>query len=293
MQDIFQSKVERVELETGLYIIASPIGNLKDISLRGLEVLKSLDIIFCEDTRVTSALLSHFNISGKKLYTYNNYSDHDVRETITDIITKDKVPVGLISDAGTPLISDPGYKLVSLCTKLKIKVIPIPGPCAIITALSASGISSDKFMFYGFLSSKKTEKHEQLQEILNNRHTTICYETANRLLTSLTDIVEIDPDRKICVARELTKLHEEIISDTAQNILNYFNNNPDKLRGEIVLLIEKNTKTLELDLIIDNDTIKKYLKFLRPKDCASLLSEISGVNKKNIYNNIIKLTSGK
>lgn len=293
MQDLFEIfnknyDKNRGVIEKALYIVPTPIGNLEDITIRALNILERCDLIICEDTRISGNMLNFYGINNKKLYVYNDHSNEEQRNNVINLL-KDDNSVALITDAGTPLISDPGYKLVDECKKQNIRVIPLPGASASITALSASGISSDTFLFYGFLSPKASEKTKELQEILKNKSATICYETANRLLSTLEIINGIDENRKICVAREITKLHEDIKTDNVKNILDYYNNNSEKLKGEIVIIIEKFQDNKHIETSINYDTINIYLKYLSAKDCSNLLSDLYGINKKEIYKKILEV----
>lgn len=293
MQDLFEvfSKnynKNRGVIEKALYIVPTPIGNLEDITIRALNILERCDLIICEDTRISGNMLNFYGINNKKLYVYNDHSSEEQRNNVINLL-KNNNSVALITDAGTPLISDPGYKLVDECKKQNIKVIPLPGASASITALSASGISSDTFLFYGFLSPKVSEKTKELQEILKNKSATICYETANRLLSTLEIINSIDENRKICIAREITKLYEDIKTDNVKNILDYYNNNSEKLKGEIVMIIEKFQDNKHVEMGIDYNTINIYLKYLSAKDCSNLLSDLYGINKKEIYKKVLEV----
>lgn len=288
MQELF-NKITRKNLENNLYIIPTPIGNLEDITFRALNILQNCDIIFCEDTRNTKKLLNLYDINNKILYTYNNYSDDNQRNNIINLIKNEKKAIALVSDAGTPLISDPGYKLVDLCIKNAINIIPLPGASASITALSASGLSTDEFLFYGFLSANKHEKEKELKNLVENNYTTICYETAIRLINTLEMLYNIDKNKKICIARELTKVFEDIKTNTVENVLSYYKNNKDKIRGEIVLIIEKKEENNKNEFLIDDKIIKKYLKYLSKKDASELLADLYNINKKIIYNYLIGL----
>lgn len=293
MQDLFEvfSKnynKNRGVIEKALYIVPTPIGNLEDITIRALNILERCDLIICEDTRISGNMLNFYGINNKKLYVYNDHSSEEQRNNVINLL-KNNNSVVLITDAGTPLISDPGYKLVDECKKQNIKVIPLPGASASITALSASGISSDTFLFYGFLGPKVSEKTKELQEILKNKSATICYETANRLLSTLEIINSIDENRKICIAREITKLYEDIKTDNVKNILDYYNNNSEKLKGEIVMIIEKFQDNKHVEIGIDYNTINIYLKYLSAKDCSNLLSDLYGINKKEIYKKVLEV----
>lgn len=288
MQELF-NKITRKNLENNLYIIPTPIGNLEDITFRALNILQNCDIIFCEDTRNTKKLLNLYDINNKILYTYNNYSDDNQRNNIINLIKNEKKAIALVSDAGTPLISDPGYKLVDLCIKNAINIIPLPGASASITALSASGLSTDEFLFYGFLSANKHEKEKELKNLVENNYTTICYETAIRLINTLEMLYNIDKNKKICIARELTKVFEDIKTNTVENVLSYYKNNKDKIKGEIVLIIEKKEENNKNEFLIDDKIIKKYLKYLSKKDASELLADLYNINKKIIYNYLIGL----
>jgi 16S rRNA (cytidine1402-2'-O)-methyltransferase len=287
MQEFFNS-VNFEPLESALYVLATPIGNLKDITVRALEVLKSCDIIFCEDTRVSKKLLTLYNINeNKRFFTYNNYSEYTTRENIFNLINKGN-PVVLMSDAGTPLISDPGFKLVRFLKENNIKVIPIGGISAGITALSCSGISSDKFEFFGFLPVKNKEKNKKLHEILEKNNSVICYESPNRLLDTLEIIKNIDSERIICVAREITKKFENIITAAADYLYNYYFNNQNDLRGEVVIIIEKSVKIKKLDLNNLKTILTESLKYMSVKDSSEFLSGVLGINRKELYKILLK-----
>lgn len=217
-----------------LYVVATPIGNLKDITLRALEVLREVDLVACEDTRVTKKLLDHYQID-KKLISYHQHSRVSKIDYIVNLLKEGKT-VAMVSDAGTPSISDPGRKLVSEVEKVEgIKVIPIPGPSAIISALSVSGVNADKFVFLGFLPTKKG-RETIFKEIKGEEKTVVFYESVHRILKTL-ERLNVGA-RRVVVCRELTKIFEEIIKGTKEEVLNYFKNNKDKIKGEFVVIIE-------------------------------------------------------
>ena len=217
-----------------LYIVATPIGNLDDITLRGLEILKNVDYILCEDTRKAKVLLDRYKID-KKLISYHQHSKVTKADYIIKLLLDGK-NLALVSDAGTPSISDPGRKLVEEVEKIAhIKIIPIPGPSAIITALSASGLNADKFTFLGFLPTKKG-RNKIFLEIKIEQKTVVFYESVYRIIKTLNSL-DI-ADRKVVVCRELTKMFEEIIKGTREEVLNYFEENSDKIKGEFVVIIE-------------------------------------------------------
>ena len=272
-----------------LYIIATPIGNLGDISLRALKILSSLDIIYCEDTRMTGKLLKNYGIKPAKLEVYNDYSNQNHRESIINKIKNSNIKFGLVSDAGTPLISDPGYKLVKECVKNSIKITHVPGASSLTTSLVLSGLPSHNFFFGGFLEKSKTQRKKQLENALIYKSTSLWYESPNRLLETLKLIIELNSDSLISVLRELTKLNEEVISGSPFDVYEQITKKT-KLKGEIVLVISNNyqlhyTKEMILDLIKKN-----YSKF-STKELALYISNKTGLPKKSIYNTIIELKS--
>jgi 16S rRNA (cytidine1402-2'-O)-methyltransferase len=271
------------EIKTALYIVATPIGNLEDITLRALEILKVADFIVCEDSRVTQRLLMAHKIADKKFILYNDHSDEKTREKILNFLIQGKI-LALVSDAGTPLISDPGYKLISYLKKYNQKVIPLPGASAVTSALCASGLACDNFLFLGFLPTSEIQKTKLLKSLPKN-FTFIFFESAHRALESLNLVFETLGNRKCCAARELTKIHEEIISDEVKNVINFFENDPGKLRGEFVIIVEKADKS---EKNLSEEELIKEIKSsidagLSLKDLSQNLAEIHGLNKKEIY----------
>ncbi len=219
-----------------LYIISTPIGNLKDITLRAIEILKQSDIILAEDTRRTSVLLNHYNIQNKKLISFNDFNKEKKTESIINELKQNK-SISLVSDSGTPGISDPGFYLIRESVKHNMEIIPIPGPTASIAALISSGFPTDSFIFYGFIPKKEKAKIDFFNKIKNNNQTTIIYESPYRLIKTLKTMSEIIPNRQICIARELTKKFEEFIRGTAKDIYNKLNNKT--IKGEITIIINK------------------------------------------------------
>jgi 16S rRNA (cytidine1402-2'-O)-methyltransferase len=276
-------------LQNALYIVPTPIGNLRDITLRALDVLSEVKTIICEDSRVSGKLLNFYQISGKKFIIYNDNSQEEVRKKILHLLLSGK-SIALLSDAGTPLISDPGYKLISFLKNFNQKIIPLPGACAVTTAICASAIACDNFLFIGFLPTSKIQK-ENLLESLKNQATFVFFEAPTRVLKTLQSIKKVLGNRKICIAKELTKLHEEIISDEVDNLIKSFEVN-DKIKGEFVIIVQKSDKDLlsfsKEDL---SKAIKSELKNQESlKDLSQKLSEIYGINKKEIYQLAIKLS---
>ena len=218
-----------------LYLIPTPIGNLEDMTLRSIRVLKEVDVIFAEDTRTSGILLKHLDIS-KPLFAHHAHNEHVGVAGVIKLLKEGKV-VGLISDAGTPGISDPGFLLVKTCIEQGIDVETLPGASALIPALVNSGFPLDRFVFEGFLPHKKG-RQTRWKAIAEEERTSVLYESPHRLHKALEQIIEfIGPDRPIMVARELSKMHEQMVRGSAAEVLLYFDQNPDKIRGEIVIVI--------------------------------------------------------
>ena len=217
-----------------IYLVATPIGNLEDITLRAIRILKEVDIIVAEDTRQTLKLLNHFNMT-KEMISFHRHSTQDKLEKIIEK-AKNGENIAVVSDAGTPVISDPGEHIVKRALEEKIEIIPIPGPCALIAALIASGIDAKEFTFFGFLPLNKKSRRNILDEIKESRKTIILYEAPHKLRETLKDLDQIIEDRKIVLAREITKIHEEYITGTAKELLEKM----QEPKGEFVIIIEKN-----------------------------------------------------
>ncbi len=271
------------------YVIATPIGNLQDITIRAIETLKLCDVIICEDTRVTSRLLEKYDIKNKKLLTYNDNSDELLRKKIAKLFLTGAT-LGLVSDAGTPLISDPGYKLIQFLRENNVKITPIPGASSIITALSVGAIACDNFLFIGFLPNSQTQRQNSLKELPKN-FTLVFFESAQRIEEMLQDLFKIFGNRKIAIARELTKIHEEIINGDLTDLLDFFTKNPDKLRGEFVVILEKahrSEKSLTQDELIA-EIKKAYAGGLGIKELSQNLAEIHALHKKDVYQLALKI----
>ena len=272
-----------------LFIVATPIGNLDDITFRAVEVLKSVDIVFAEDTRHSKKLLLHLDIS-KPIRAFHDHNERDKTKAIIGEIHSGK-SIALISDAGTPLISDPGYFLVAQAKKECLRVVPIPGPSALITALSASGLASDRFTFLGFLPRKKTARVKLLKSLINRTETSIFYESPKRILATLTDMHRIFGDnREVCLAKELTKVFETIQTDSIPNLIKYLTFDQNNQKGEFVILISANDK-------IDIAEAEAQLDSLLPILCAEmgtskaakLAAKITGIDKNQCYKKAIDL----
>ena len=284
MSETILPTAERPEpLDPGLYIVATPIGNLGDMTLRALDVLKRCDGVACEDTRVTGKLLKHFGIS-KPLWRYNDHSEQNDRRRLVESMQSRAVV--LVSDAGTPLVSDPGYRLVNDCREEGIAITAIPGACAAIAGLSISGLPNDRFLFAGFLPSKDKARREVLGELAEVDSTLVFYETAPRLVKSIMAIGEILPDREIAVARELTKLHEEVRRGFSHGLAAWFESHPPK--GEIVLMIgppvagDMSEADAELLLI-------EALRSEKASRAAAIVAKQTGLDRKQLYARALEL----
>lgn len=269
-----------------VYLVASPIGNIDDITLRALKVLKEADIIACEDTRNTSLLLKRLGIEHKKLYSLYAQTEKKDSIRLLEKIKNDKEILCYLSDAGMPGISDPGTVLVSEAYKMDIKVSVLPGACAFISALVISNLKSDDFTFYGFLPSKISNKKKILEEIKNKRETSIFYESPMRINETLEVLKDISlKNREISIVRELTKIHEEVVNGTVEEVLN----SKLEFKGEIVLLINgcKEEEIMEEDKVIE--LLKEGLKKDKISSIAKDIAKISNRSKKEIYELALKI----
>lgn len=264
-------------LSPGIYIVATPIGNLGDITLRAIAVLEAAAMIACEDTRVAGKLLKHLGIKSR----LQRLDDHASPETRAWIIDEARqAPVALVSDAGTPLISDPGYRLVREARAAGVTVTSIPGPCAAISALAMAGLPSDRFLFAGFLPVKDKARTETLEGLAGLAATLVFYETAPRLERSLQAIAELWPAREVAVARELTKLHEECRTGTAAALAAHYAAHPPK--GEIVLLIGPPSQ--EEAPVLDTDALlRAALADAGPGKAAGVVAKATGIDRATLY----------
>ena len=255
-----------------LYIVATPIGNLEDITLRALKILKEVDLIAAEDTRQTLKLLNHYEIN-KPLISYHRHNE-DVKSDILIEKLKNGENIALVSDAGTPGICDPGEEVIKKAIDENIEVIPIPGACAMINALICSGISTKEFEFLGFLPLNKKLRKEKMDEIKNSNKTVIIYEAPHKMKSTLEDLKEILGNRNIVLARELTKIHEEFIRKNIDELLK----NIYSLKGEMILIIEKNSEVKTDENKLNILSLDEHYKFY----------EKQGLNKKEIIKKIAK-----
>ena len=272
-----------VFVESGtLYIVATPIGNLTDISQRALDVLTHVDIIACEDTRHTQRLLSTYSIKNKTL-SLHDHNERQRQDYVATLLQEGK-SIALVSDAGTPLISDPGFHLVRHCRELNLPVSPIPGACAAIAALSVAGLPTDRFSFEGFLPSKSGARQSTLANLLEEPRTMVFYDAPRRAIDTVEDIVKVlGGERQVVISRELTKTFETIHSDSAENLLAWLNEDPNQLKGEMVLIIEGNKIDPNAIPAKAIDTLKLLLEEMKPKKACAITAEIYGVKKNALY----------
>ncbi len=272
-------------MKNGIYLVATPIGNVQDISLRALEVLKSAQIIACEDTRVAKKLFSLLSIPSAEK-TFIVMHDHNESTKATEIVDQalaGKI-IAYVSDAGSPLISDPGYKLVNLCKERGVYFTTIPGACAVICALQLSGFPSNSFLFAGFIPNKDKARTEFLQKYQMTDATLIFYETANRLIKTLLVAAQIFGNRKIAVVREISKLYEESRSGTAQELIDYYTANPPK--GEIVLLVHQPTEKEDFDY---SQELSAKLKTQSLKTAVRDIALKYNLSKNEVYQKALEL----
>lgn len=269
-----------------LFVVATPIGNLEDITLRALKVLKSADIIACEDTRRTLKLLNFYGIPVKKLISYHEHNEKERADYLIKELKKGK-SVALVSDAGTPCISDPGYRLVKAAREEGIEVVPIPGASAFLTALSASGFPTDRFFFGGFLPRKEGALKETLKEFLVKPFTCVFYESPHRIERTLKAISELFPDAEIGIYREITKLNEEFLKGKAGELLEKLKSE-DKLRGEFVLIFPPQKEKRE-EVNLDSLIRELHRKGLSVKDISREASKLTGLPKRVVYKRALEL----
>ncbi len=267
-----------------LYVVATPIGNLADFSFRAIEVLKQVDLIAAEDTRHARLLLQHYGIN-KPLISLHQHNEDKASQGLVDRMLAGE-SIALVSDAGTPLLSDPGLPLVKLAKQQSVEVSPIPGACALIAALSASGMALSRFSFEGFLPRTSSARKNFFQEKLNDTSTWAFYESSHRIQAALEDMLTIFPaDHQIVVAREITKLHETIVKDSLANLLLRVQNEENMRKGEFVVIVNGVTVTEESQEISDEEMriLSLLLKQCSIKTAVALAVEITGQRKKLLY----------
>ncbi len=283
-------KNKQQTISAGLYLVSTPIGNMEDITLRALNIIKKSDLVLCEDTRRSGKLFSYFGIKNK-LFSYHKFNEKKVSDQIIDLIKKDKI-VSLISDAGTPTISDPGLILVRKCIDENLNVYPIPGPSAVTSAVSISGFS-DKYLFYGFLPKKKNE----IKSIFNNLSkldlTLVFFIPISKINFYLSDFKRYFNDRKIVIAKEMTKIHEKFIRGNVFQVNSLVDNFSDQeLKGEFTVVLSGKNKQKNITNEINDSIkleIKKMLKKYSHKDVVDFISKKEDLPKKIVYDFCLKL----
>ncbi len=272
-----------------LYLVATPIGNLKDITLRALETLKEVDVIVCEDKRVSSKLLNHYGIS-KPLLSYHDHNGDQARPKILNHLKENK-KIAYITDGGLPLISDPGYKLVVACQTEGLSYTVIPGPSASLMALCLSGLPPDRFTFCGFLPQKTAARKKALQEVKDIPGTLIFFESPNRLVAFLNDCSSVLGDRKASVSREMTKLYEETQTAHLSQLITLFTNRTPK--GEIVIVIEGASEEKERKDVDIETHLQNALKTYSMKEAVEIVSQSFGLSKREVYTRALHLKKTK
>ena len=282
-----------MKLKATLYLVATPIGNLQDISLRAIDVLKNVDLIACEDTRHTGQLLAHFSIKNK-LTSLHQHNEKEKTRFILKTINSGG-SVAYVSDAGTPAISDPGAFLVNQAHLDNLHIVPIPGPSALTTAFSAAGISSNQFQFVGFLPSTQSKCKKILQDIFSMNMTTIFYESPRRIIKTLATIVDIfGPEQEVVIGRELTKLFETIYKDKAISLLDRISQNPNDQKGEFVIILSRTEKNFPTQSdISDEHMLKVLLSELPLNQAVKLTATILKKRKKEVYNQALEIKNEK
>ena len=276
-----------------IYLVATPIGNLSDISMRAIETLKNADIIACEDTRNTIRLLNHFEIKGH-LTSYHEYNKIDKAYELCEKVKEGK-NIAFVSDAGMPAISDPGYELVDIAYKEGLEVTVVPGASAVVSALAISGISSRRFAFEGFLSADKNEKKEILTELSQESRTLILYEAPHRLLKTLKELFEYMGNRNIAIVREITKLHEEVLRGKLADIIADYESEKIAIRGEYVLVIEgksllekREERQKSFEEISIREHYEKYIaEGMDKKEAMKAVAKDRGIQKRDVYKELL------
>ncbi len=260
-----------------LYIVPTPIGNLKDITYRAVQILSSVDAIFAEDTRVTTQLLNNLNISNK-VFQCHKFNEVQASKSVLKLLSEGK-NLAIVTDRGTPLISDPGSLVVNNVIKEGYNVIALPGPSALLPALNMSNISSEKFLFYGFLNSKESKSLKELEMLSKLKFTIVLYEAPHRLAKTLQNIYKIMGNRQISISREISKLHEEVFRGTVQEAINYYVN----IKGEFVIVIEKNNEEVDYESLF-LEVIDLIEDGVSSKDAIRDVAKKYDVSKNILYN---------
>ena len=278
--EVFMSQKSFKENSNALYLVPTPIGNMKDMSPRLLEILNLCDMVLCEDTRITGSLLSYFNIK-KKLICSNEQTEDSLKEEVEKYLN-DGLNIALVTDRGTPIISDPGYKIVSYITEKGYNVVGLTGPTAFIPALIASGLNPQPFMFYGFLNSKESKRKKELELLRDYKYTIIFYEAPHRIIQMLSTVKDIFGNRRISVSREISKIFEEIYRGNIIDVISELEDS--QIKGEFVIVVEGNREEYDYsEMTIDNH-VRLYLDDgYTEKEAIKLVAKDRKVNKSEIY----------
>lgn len=278
-----------MSMNAQLFVVATPIGHLDDMTFRAIEVLKQVKLIAAEDTRQSIQLLKHFNINTPLTACHDHNESHKIDQLIETL--KSGESIALISDAGTPLISDPGFKLVRAAQEHHIRVTPVPGACAAIAALSAVGLPSDRFSFEGFLPSRSSQRISQLEQLKNETQTMIFYEAPHRILECVKDMTEVfGSERKVGFAREITKTFETIKQFTFAELVSFIEHDKNQQKGEIVLVVAGSTQQKDLQQEKLDEILTRMLKDLSVKAASQLAADLFGIKKKVAYQRALELT---
>ena len=269
-----------------LNFVSTPIGNLNDISLRAIDVIKSSDYLYAEDTRNVKKLLDFINVK----ISCKSFHEHNEQKVMLNILkqAKNSKVISIVSDAGTPSISDPGYKLITKCIEENIKYTLIPGPSSVISAMVMSGLPSNRFAFYGFVPRKIQDKKKFFEDLDEETKTSIIFESSKRIYDTLKNLADyLNSDRKVSICKEMTKIHENVIRGKASEIFKFVEENQINLKGEIVIVIEGTSKKVTAPKI--NSKIKKeFLTKLSASESAKLISAVTGENKRDVYKKLIQ-----
>ena len=265
-----------------LYVVATPIGNLKDVTLRALEILESVDVVAAEDTRITSRLLDHYRIGSKRLIALH---EHNEQRTAPRVVAELQAgySVALASDAGTPGFSDPGARLVAAVREAGFPVVPIPGANAAAAALSASGLPGSHFLFYGFLPARPAERRREIEALADCPWMLVFYEAPHRVVETVTDLAGLEGSRRIVIAREMTKLFETIHTCDLAEAEEWLSADPDRIKGEFVLIVEGAQRNRDAELAEARRTLEVLLEELPVKQAAALAAKITGARKNELY----------
>lgn len=272
-----------------LFVVATPIGHLDDMTFRAIDILKSVSIVAAEDTRQSAQLFKHYNISTQLTACHDHNESNKIEQLVQKLLAGDSI--ALISDAGTPLISDPGFKLVRAAQENGIKVVPVPGACAAIAALSAVGLPSDRFSFEGFLPSRSSQRISQLEKLKNETQTLIFYEAPHRILESIKDMAQVfGEDRPVGFAREITKTFETIKKMTLKDLVSFIENDHNQEKGEIVVVVGGAAAKTDLEQEKLDELLKRLLQDLSVKAASQLAADLTGIKKKIAYQRALELT---